>query len=86
MYCSCRLFAADTIIYVNGKDCSEIEQQLTYDLNNIVKWLDNNSKRLNTSINIKTKFMLIHDPRKLSMIGRCNIEIDGVHLKEVNMN
>lgn len=71
-----------TIIYENGKDSSEVKRKLNYDFNNIVKWLDsNNSMQLNTSNN-KTKFMLIHDPRKLSM-NCCNIKIDGVHLEEV---
>lgn len=78
-YCACKLFADDTIIYVNGRDPSEIERKLNYDLNNIVKWLDSNSMKLNTT---KTKFMLIHDPRKLSMMKCCDIEINGEYLEE----
>lgn len=42
-YCSCKMFADDTIIYVNGEDSSEIERKLNCDLSNIVKWLDSNS-------------------------------------------
>ena len=79
-YSTCKLFADDTIIYVSGRDASEIERMLNYDLNNIGKWLDGNSMKLNTT---KTKFMLIHDPRKLSMMKCCNIEINGEYLEEV---
>lgn len=79
-YCTCKLFADDTIIYVNGRDPSEIERKLNNDLNNIVKWLDSNSMKLNTT---KTKFMLIYDPRKLSMMKCCDIEINGEHLEEI---
>lgn len=79
-YCTCKLFADDTMIYISGRDLNEIERKLNYDLGNIVKWLDGNSMRLNTN---KTKFMLIYDPRKRCTRKCCNIVINGERLEEV---
>lgn len=73
------MFVDDSIIYVTGEDSSEIERKLNCDLSNTVKWLDSNSLQLNTT---KTKFMLIHEPRKLYVINYCDIEINGIRLEE----
>lgn len=37
-YCSCGMFADNTIIYVSDRDPAEIERELNTDLKNIVRW------------------------------------------------
>lgn len=78
-YCECKIFADDTVIYVSDTDRSEVERKLNCDMINIVKWLNKNSLKLNTA---KTKFMLIHDPRRLNM-AKCDIRINNEKIQEV---
>ncbi|XP_046743250.1 uncharacterized protein LOC124409579 [Diprion similis] len=79
-FCQCKMFADDTVIFISGTNTEEIEQKLNHDLERVVKWMNSNSLKLNTT---KTKSMIIHDPRKLGIENKCNFKIAGIQIEEV---
>lgn len=69
-----RLFADDTLLFINGTNESEIKAKLEEDLKSLDKWLKMNKLKLNTD---KTKFMMINSDHDM------NIRIDGEQLESV---
>lgn len=55
-YCSVKLFADDTLLYISGKDLNDIVIKLNEDIGNMFKWLCVNKLKLNMD---KTVFMCL---------------------------
>lgn len=56
-----KLFADDTIVYVNGYSAEEIETKLNSALQKLEGWLNINKLKMNAS---KTKYMILRSVRK----------------------
>ena len=75
---SCNIFADDVVIYVTGKDVTEVNSKLQENLNQINQWYTNNRLRIN---NDKTKVMLL----KSKSCSELNIVVEGKKLEQVNV-
>lgn len=55
-YCTVNLFADDTLMYVSGKNITEVVEKVNEDLKSLQVWLNQNKLKLNTE---KTNYMFI---------------------------
>lgn len=79
--CNIKLFADDTIVYVTGVSCEEIEQKMNRWFNVIEEWMNTNGLKLNAS---KTKYMVVRSVRREL---RANITVkcmDGTPIEQVD--
>ena len=61
-YSNISMFADDCILYISGNSWPHIKNKLQYDLDEFVKWTNDNALRLNTT---KTKAMIFGNRQKL---------------------
>ena len=62
-------YADDTVIYCSGKDIESIEANLTYDMDLIAKYLEDNELIINLEKG-KTEVVLFGTAKRLSMQSR----------------
>lgn len=75
-----RLFADDTSLFYKGKDCTTIQQHIREDLEKLCSFFQTNLLSLNLA---KTKYMLIHSPRR-PLPARRPILINNHTIEEVS--
>lgn len=56
-----KMFADDTILYITGESCEEIERKMNIMFNVAEEWMNVNGSKLNAS---KTKYMVVRSVRK----------------------
>lgn len=70
--CKIVMFADDTMLYMVGKDLTEMQVEMNHELNNLFSWLCDNKLSLNTN---KSKYCLFAKKLKLSSVNINNIKI-----------
>lgn len=69
------LFADDTLIYVTGESCEELNRKMNNVLQIIEKWMTLNKLKLNAE---KTKYMIARSVRK-EIRGNITVECTGLY-------
>jgi retron-type reverse transcriptase len=74
--CICILFADDTQLFIAGKpnQLPKLIRKLEFDLQNVLKWMNENGMKLNVA---KSQFIVLGNGHNLSKIGQVQINIDG---------
>jgi hypothetical protein len=74
--CICILFADDTQLFIAGKpnQLPKLICKLEQDLQNVVKWMNENGMKLNVT---KTQFIVLGNGHNLTKIGQIQINIEG---------
>jgi hypothetical protein len=74
--CICILFADDTQLFIAGKpnQLPKLIRKLEFDLQNVLKWMNENGMKLNVA---KSQFIVLGNGHNLSKIGQLQINIDG---------
>jgi hypothetical protein len=80
-HCSVNLFADDTLIFISGKDISEIEEKMNSDLCIVSRWLRVNKLKLNLD---KTKFQVVSRTSAAHLMNVC-AQIDNQQLERVKV-
>ena len=78
--CKISMFADDCVIYQSGNTWDSIRAKLQYDLNNVLKWTNENSLALNAT---KTQAMIIGPRCKLQRLQQDHILISELPVKFV---
>ena len=79
--CSVLMYADDTVLYCSDSHASSIEYKLNQGLQEVNKWLGENSLFLNA---VKTEAMLFGTSPRLSNVDNFNILVNGVAIKRVS--
>lgn len=77
-----KMFADDTLIYVNGAGSAEVERKMTVIFNIVEEWMRSNMLKINAS---KTKFMVLRSIRKElkgNIVLKC---LDGTEIERVEV-
>lgn len=77
---SIKMFADDTILYITGESCEEIERQMNMIFNITEEWMNENGLKLNAC---KTKYMVVRSMRrelKANITVKC---IEGTPIEQV---
>lgn len=78
--CNIKMFADDTLVYVNGESCEELERKLNAVFAIVEEWMNVNKLKLNAN---KTKYMIVRSVRKElrgDVVLRC---LDGTVIERV---
>ena len=65
----CSMYADDTVIYVSHRNISEIKEDLTSDMANIAKWLENNMLIKSLKVGKKRQCSLVHSKADCNLKG-----------------
>ena len=77
-----RLFADDTVLFLQGNDLMKLIADVTVKFNNLYDWCISNKLTINSE---KTQFMVFHTPNKLMPNNLSEIDTMRMKIKWVNM-
>jgi len=78
--CSIKMFADDTLIYVNGESSADLESKMNTAFNVVEQWMNINKLKMNAG---KTKFMIVRSIRK-ELRGNITLKcLDGIEIERV---